>query len=207
MSKSHTGGGAVVEISHGENLQVAPGCHWEEDSMTHTPPPCRLKTGKMADKTRDVSSRNGVARLRKAQTKKGPSRHPQLHTPGVRHRPRKCPHPPLQGTPGFHPARARGRPQAAPLSPSTRQASPRPGHDTSGRALPRAQSSAPGRVAPRPTARKLTRKGSSSESRSSSARLGRESHFIARAACQSRPPSPHAPPPARPRLRPEAAYD
>lgn len=54
----------MVEISYGENLQVARGCHREEKFyVTHTPS-LSPKNGKMADKTRDVSSRNGVARLR-----------------------------------------------------------------------------------------------------------------------------------------------
>lgn len=33
----------MVEISYGENLQVARGCHWEERFYVTHPPPCRLK--------------------------------------------------------------------------------------------------------------------------------------------------------------------
>lgn len=141
----------------------------------------------MADKTRDVSSRNGVAQLRRRQRKAGPS------SPSSTHRPRKCPHPDTQA-----PTRAPPRPQAAPLSPSTRQARPRPGHgDLRPRASQRsAQSCTADRTAPRPTSGRLTKTEVTSHALPASARRSRESHFIARAACQSRPPRPQGPAPS-----------
>lgn len=111
IAKIPHGGGAVVEISYGENLQVARGCHWEERFYVTHPPPCRLKkkkkkTGKMADKTRDVSSRNGVARLRQDKGRPGPaSQAPQTWRKALS---RKYPHPPLREKPWFQPEHARG---------------------------------------------------------------------------------------------------
>lgn len=100
------GGGAVVEISYGENLQVARGCHWEEKFDVTHPPPLTPKNGKMADKTRDVSSRNGVARLRQDKGRPVPaSQAPQTWRKASS---QKYPHPPLQGTPWFQPESARG---------------------------------------------------------------------------------------------------
>lgn len=78
--------------------------------LSHTPPPWHLKSGKMADKTRDVSSRNGVVRPRHRQ-RKSPSRHPKLHTPGARHRPESARIRPF----GEHP----GSNLSAPAAPGT----------------------------------------------------------------------------------------
>lgn len=143
MSKSHTGGGAGAEISYGENLQVARGCHREENPMSHTPPPCHLKTGKMADKTRDVSSRNGVARLRHRQRKARPGIHSSTHlAEGIipesarirpfRGHPGSTPGEPAAPSSALEPVHATGTPTSRPpIPPGTRSlgrtAAPRTG--------------------------------------------------------------------------------
>lgn len=117
----------MVEISYGENLQVARGRHWEAKFChAHT---CHLKSGKMADKTRDVSSRNGVARPRHRQRKTRPGIPSSTHlAEGIV--PKVPASAPSEDTPV--PTRGRPRPQAALPRPSARQAHPQRDHGRRG---------------------------------------------------------------------------
>lgn len=125
IAKIPHGGGAVVEISYGENLQVARGCHWEERFYVTHPPPCRLKKKKKnredggQDPRREQQKWRSPAKARQRKAWPGIPSSTNLAKGIVPKVPASAP-----SRETLVPARARPRPQAAPLSPSARQVHP-----------------------------------------------------------------------------------
>lgn len=129
--------------------------------MTHTPS-LSPKTGKMADKTRDVSSRNGVARLRRRQKKAGPGSPSSTHlAEGTI--PEKCRHRPFRGHPGPNPS--------APAAPSsTLESVHTTGTPTTGPRIPQATRFPARKAAPQAAWRRGQAREDSPRQRSTPAR-------------------------------------